>query len=113
MGIFGRLFSRSKSLEGGIVSDKEASASKVSTENDRWISVPNFVPLPRDQWTIPAAIVTACVANDHPSSSFSVRSIEVANPEACRVAAIVAACAAQNCPSSAFSLRSVSCRKSV
>jgi hypothetical protein len=42
-----------------------------------------------------------------------VRSVEVANPEACRVTAIVAACAAQNCPSSAFSLRSVSCRKSV
>jgi hypothetical protein len=107
MGIFSRIFGRNKPAE------KAGDEKGISAEEDEWAPVPAFVPLTRDKWGIPAAITVAIAAQDRPSSSFSVRSVEVANPEACRVIAIVAACAAQNCPSSAFSLRSVSCRKSV
>ena len=106
MGVLDRLFGhRSESTDA-------PSTVQEPSEEQGWRPVPAFIPLARDRWTLPAVVATAVAAADRPESSFSVRNVEIANPEALRVGSIAAAIAAADRPESSFSVKRVFCKTS-
>ena len=72
-----------------------------------WEPLPAYLPVKPQDHPVACVIASAIAAGDRPESTFTVRRVELANPEYRRVAVIATALAAGALASSSFTVKAI------
>ena len=88
MGIFERLFKKTQKEEEIVQPSNQQEKQRMLT--DEWEAVPEYIPVPPEDYDLVSVIATAIAAGDRPDSQFIIKSIKQKNPEVVLTSVIAA-----------------------
>ena len=108
MGIFKRLFSKSKEATDR---PKIEERNRSQTIDEEWEEVSAYIPATSEDFQLISVIASSIAAGDHPDSQFKVKRILKRNPESLTVSLIASSIAAGDYPDSQFVVKSIKRKK--
>lgn len=105
MGIFERLF-RKKQREEEIGRQSHQQEKPIVLTNE-WEAVPEYRPIPHEDYDLVSVIATAIAADDRPDSQFIIKSIKQKNPEVVLTSVIAASIMAGESQQSQFIIKNI------
>ncbi|WP_438835894.1 hypothetical protein [Streptococcus pluranimalium] len=108
MGIFKRLFSKSKEATD---LPKIEERNRSQTSDEEWEEVSAYIPATSEDFQLVSVIASSIAAGDYPDSQFKVKSILKRNPESLTVSLISSSIAAGDYPDSQFVVKSIKRKK--